>query len=613
MTRKSLILGFAGVWAAGWVLSAPAVEIARWNSTNAVQMAGTFAPTSQHANVTVSNLVAGPGLLLSGGSPAANVFAAGGYSAASSNAAMASNHYWQTVIQANPGYAISFDTVSTRFRSSGSGPKTAQWAYSTNGTAFTWLLPTNAVIDSYANDKNVSLSGISLLQNATGKIWFRMYAWGGGGANNAWGAFGRYDVLVFDGTVGSSGPVPPTVAFTPPGPQTNAVSNTLTLAVSITPAGSGMESWSLTPSFVGGTNFTGGTFQMTPYAGDSGKTFTLRVVATNTEGRSTGTVTIAVTAYVPPKPVITFSPAAPYSVMATQTQKLGIAMTPAGSVIEGWTLLPSNYAGSATLVGTNFTFATAQADGPSNYVLSIIATNVHGISTGTATLAVTTYVPPPAPGSYTASFEDTNKTGYASLDIVLSNKTWNLTGILIGTDATNDLKIGAKSARLKFDPTDGEETMTVQSKVMSNGVGTISMWYGPYGTHGTNAPTLAVEISDDLASGWVEVGEAAAGAVEVLTYFSADVFVSEPVYVRIRAKSGVKDKSANFDNVTITPFSVPVPDPYEAFLLQYNVTPGDPGTARGENLDGDWATNQEEFDASPQTNPYDEAIYPPPP
>ena len=136
------------------------------------------------------------------------------------------------------------------------------------------------------------------------------------------------------------------------------------------------------------------------------------------------------------------------------------------------------------------------------------------------------------------------------------------------------------------------------------------MWYGPFGTHGTNAPTLAIEISENLATGWVEVGAVEAGAVTELTYFSTDVFVSEPIYVRIRAKSGVKDKSANFDNVTITPYSAPVRTPYDAFLLQYNVTPGDPGTAPEENLDGDLWTNQQEFDAIPKTNPYDEAVHP---
>ena len=608
MRKKSLIFGFAVIWLAGWAGPVQAVEIARWNSSNSVPLAGTFAPTSQHANVVVSNLVTSPTLLRTG-SAAANTFAAAGYSSTSSNSAMSSNHYWETVIQANPGYSVSFDTVRYRFRRSGSGPQWAQWAYSLNGTAFTWIPTANAVIDSYTDDKDVLLSSIPALQNATGKIWFRMYAWGGGAANTAWGVYGRWDVLTFSGTVGSSGPVLPTVAFNPSGSQSVPVSNTLTLAVSITPSGSGMSNWSLTPAYSGATSLAGGSFQFTPAAGDSGKTFTLSVVGTNSAGASTGTVSIAVTAYVPPLPVVAFSPASPYSIMATQTQKLGVAVTPLGSGMQGWSLLPSNYAGSASFSGTNFTFVAAQADGPATYTLSVVATNVYGSSTGTASIAVTAYVPPPVPGSYTASFEDATKTGYPSENVTLSNKVWNLTGILIGTSA-DDLKIGARSARLKFDPTDGEESMTSQSSLLTNGIGTISMWYGPFSTHGTNAPTLAIEISDNLSSGWVEVGSVNAGAVTELTYYSVDVFVGEPIYVRIRATSGVKDKSANFDNVTITPYVAPVRTPYDAFLLQYNVTPGDPGTAPEENLDGDLWTNQQEFDAVPKTNPYDEAVHP---
>ena len=186
----------------------------------------------------------------------------------------------------------------------------------------------------------------------------------------------------------------------------------------------------------------------------------------------------------------------------------------------------------------------------------------------------------------------------------LSNKTWNLTGILIGTDA-NDLKIGSKAARLKHDTSDGDETMTVQSPVMSNGVSTISLWYGPYGTHGTNAPTLAVEISEDLLTGWVEVGEVVVGAVSVLTYQSIDVYVSTPIYVRIRAKSGLNDKSANFDNITITPYAAQAQTPYNAFLLKYNVTPGDPGTGPDDDLDDDGVSNTNEFlvDSNPYLKP----------
>jgi hypothetical protein len=291
--------------------------------------------------------------------------------------------------------------------------------------------------------------------------------------------------------------------------------------------------------------------------------------------------------------------------MATTTQKIGIGVTPAGSGIQSWSLQPA-YTGSATLTSTNFTFIPAEADGPSNYTFKVVATNIYGATTAETSIAVTAYVPAPPPSAYVCSFEDGTKTGYASGDVTLSNKTWNLTGILIGTSG-DDLKIGSRSARLKY--VEGEvQSMTIQTPVMANGIGAISLWYGPYGTHGSTAPTLAIEIAESLDSNWISVGEVNAGAVETLTYFSADVYVSSPIYVRIRAVGGTKDRSANFDNIAITPYTPPAKTPYEAFLLKYNVTPGDPGTEPGDDYDGDGFTNQQEFEAD--TNPYDPAIHP---
>lgn len=409
--------------------------------------------------------------------------------------------------------------------------------------------------------------------------------------------------------VNVSGPSVPVVAFAPPGNQSIAASNQLTLATSITPAGSGLKSWTFLPSnYAGVATMSNGTFRFTPAVADVGNVYALAVVGSNSVGSTTGTVNVTVTAYVPPVPVVSFSPAGPYSIMATYTQKLGVGVAPAGSGIASWTFLPSNYAGSATLVGTNFTFSSAQADGPASYTLSIVATNGFGGKTGTAEVAVTEYVPPPPPGAYVCTFEDGTKAGYASADVTLSNKVWNLTGILIGTDAS-DLKIGTKAARLKYDPTDGEETMTVQSPLLENGISTISLWYGPYGTHGEEAPELAIEINSALEStGWIEVGAVDAGAVTELSYYSADVYVSQPAYVRIRAKNGVANRSGNFDNIAIGPYTPPTVAPYDAFLLKYNVTPGDPGTAAGEDLDGDFHSNTNEFIAD--TNPYDPAIHP---
>ena len=358
--------------------------------------------------------------------------------------------------------------------------------------------------------------------------------------------------------VAIAGPGVPSVSFNPNGAASAPVSNAFSMAVSILPPGAGMQSWNMTPAYAGPANLSGGNFTFTPDSADNGKTFAVRVVATNSVGATTGTASIAVTPYVAPVPVITFSPAAPYSIMATHTQKLGIGVTPAGTEILSWDLQPNNHAGSATLVGTNFTFIPAETDGPANYTLTVVATNVFGWAMGTANIAVSAFVPPPPPGAYICTFEDGTKSSYASADVSLSNKVWNLTGIMIGTSAS-DLKIGNKAARLRHDTNDGDETMTIQSPVMSNGVGTISLWYGPYGTVGDNAPVMAIEISESLASGWIEVGEVDAGSVTALTYYSAEVNVSWPVYVRIRAKFGSYNGVANFDNITITPYSANLP------------------------------------------------------
>lgn len=401
------------------------------------------------------------------------------------------------------------------------------------------------------------------------------------------------------------GPDVPSITFNPPGTTNAPVSNEFTMAVTITPSGSGLKSWSMTPTYSGAASLSAGTFRFTPAAADQNKTFTLSVVASNAIGSVTNTAQIKVTPYTPPVPVITFSPPPPYEIMATTTQKIGIGVTPAGSGIQSWSLQPA-YTGSATLTSTNFTFIPAEADGPSNYTFKVVATNIYGATTAETSIAVTAYVPAPPPSAYVCSFEDGTKTGYASGDVTLSNKTWNLTGILIGTSG-DDLKIGSRSARLKY--VEGEvQSMTIQTPVMANGIGAISLWYGPYGTHGSTAPTLAIEIAESPDSNWISVGEVNAGAVETLTYFSADVYVSSPIYVRIRAVGGTQDRSANFDNIAITPYTPPAKTDYEVFLLKYNVTPGDPGTEPGDDYDGDGFTNQQEFEAD--TNPYDPAIHP---
>ena len=604
MNNRKAIISAVILLVAGMIPGTRATEIVRWNSIGAVPQATNFPPTTNDAYVSVVDLVRGAGLG-TGGSPGANTFFAVGYNDSTTNtSAMTNGDYWETAITPQVGKSVSYTNLNFRFRASDKGPKFGQWAYSADGTNFTWIDPAFPVPTSYS-ETTLGLSGVAGLQSCTTKIWFRMAAWGASSSGGT-GVFGQSnDVIIITGTIGSAGPVPPSVSFNPNGTTNAPVSNEFTMAVSILPAGSGMKSWNLSPTNAGPASLTGGNFSFTPYGADNGKTFTVSVVATNSVGTSTGTASIVVTPFVPPVPVITFSPTGTYSIMATYTQKLGIGITPAGSGMTGWTLLPSNYAGSVSVVGTNFTFSTAQADGPSNYTLTVLATNVFGTTTGTADIAVTIYVPPPPPGSVVVDFEDgPSKTQYVPTTNTMSGISWLLGGVI--GDLAGDKKIDLKALRIRANAGDYEVKLCSLSK-FANGIDTISLWYATYSTDTTNnMPQVSVQISTNLDTGWVTLDTIDMGSATVLTWRSIDVKVKEPVYFRLWAPQAGTDKRANFDNIVISPYVAATG--YDAYLLQYNVTPGDPGTATNENLDGDAFSNQEEYNAG--TNPYDDASHP---
>ena len=509
--NKATNWGWIFLLAIGMAFPVQAVEIALWNSIGADPLAGNYAPLSQDGNVSVSNLVAGVALQRSGSSPAASTFAAAGYSTASSNEAMTAGHYWETSIKANTGFALVLDTIQFRLRSSGSWPKTSQWAYSLNGSSYTWLVPTNAVIDSYANDRYVTLTDISALQNATNRIWFRMYAWGGTNTPTSWGSFGKTNVLIFSGTVVSlTGS--PVVNFNP---NTNAsvhVSNVLDVAVALSPSGSGIQQWWVTPTPAGTTNFSAGTFHFTPAAADEGGTFTLNVLATNAYGATTGSLAIAVTEYLPP-------------------------------------------------------------------------------------------------GSYEITFENTGetKTSYNLGTVTLNGRPWIMDQAVIGT-SDSDVKIGARAARFgSFYPA----IMTSSNTLLPAGLGVVSFLYAQYATSNETpaGAELVVEVATNSAAGdWLEVGRVDANGVTSLTAYETAVRVNQPMYVRIRTDYHEGVGQVNVDNIVVRPYAAATHTAYEQYLLNYNVTPGDAGTAEGEDWDGDGATNLQEFNAL--TNPYDPSSHP---
>ena len=289
MKNGTRILAMAAVLAAAAV-AAQGDELAVWNSAGTANpLAGSFAATRTAAGLTASNLTAGGGLLLTGNGPAGNSFSAGAYDKTSAATAMSGNDWWETCLDAGAN-GLALESLKYAFRASGSGPKKAQWAWSTDRSNWHYLGTEETINDKWVERTAVDLSGIP----DASRVWLRMVAWGGGTANNAWGGFGKEDVLKIYGEVISS-EGEPTVGFSPASPWTY-VGETLVVEVRARPAGAKVTSMTVSPTPKGTVtpNPSAGTWTFKPANGDSNTTFHLTATVSNAYGTATGTVEVRV-------------------------------------------------------------------------------------------------------------------------------------------------------------------------------------------------------------------------------------------------------------------------------------------------------------------------------
>jgi alpha-D-xyloside xylohydrolase len=102
---------------------------------------------------------------------------------------------------------------------------------------------------------------------------------------------------------------------------------------------------------------------------------------------------------------------------------------------------------------------------------------------------------------YVVDFENTNKSSYASQNILLNGISWNLTDVLIGS-TSSDWKNGARSARLRGY---GTSAMTMQED-LPVGLGSIAFSYRRYGTD----PQVdwQVQVSTNGGIQWFNAGDA---------------------------------------------------------------------------------------------------------
>ncbi len=156
-------------------------------------------------------------------------------------------------------------------------------------------------------------------------------------------------------------------------------------------------------------------------------------------------------------------------------------------------------------------------------------------------------------GQYIVNFEGAGetKTAYASGTVSLSGLQWNMTDVLIGTEAS-DWKNGLRAARLRGY---GSSVMTMLDG-KANGLGTISFSYRRYGT--ATQVDWRVEYANSVSGPWTQIGNNfTAPATNDVQVFSQVVNVSGTVFVRIKraTETGTSNRQLNIDDISMTDYS----------------------------------------------------------
>lgn len=294
-------------------------------------------------------------------------------------------------------------------------------------------------------------------------------------------------------------------------------------------------------------------------------------------------------------PAVTF--AGESTVGLSNTLSVAVSAAPEGSAVTSCTV-SSGFPGTFSFANGTATITPTGPEAVGNaYTLTAVATNKYGAATNAFDFAVTRYLPP---GAVFIDFEDlgTTSANYASnAPVTLAGTQWILHNAVTKMDA-NDRFNGKNALRMNHGWKEG--FLASSGAVASNGLSFVSFAYATRGNYVTGA-TVSVEVSLDGAE-WFAAGEVeTADTHELATYKTPYIGIAEPLFVRLRV---LGQDSCNLDDILLEQFAAdPERTPFEAYLLRYNVTPGDQLTGEGDDYDGDGATNAAEFAAG--TNPYD--------
>jgi uncharacterized repeat protein (TIGR02543 family) len=172
--------------------------LAAWEVSSLVGGANNFGPNpldtiSANANVLITKLTRGAGIIITSGTAAASAWGGTGVNNTSFANALSGNDFITFGVKAKPGYTVSFSEIPAyNIRRSNTGATTGQWQYQLNsgsfvdiGSSITWGTTTSGAGNLQSS---INLSGITALQEVPSSInvTFRLVIWGGTSAGGTW-------------------------------------------------------------------------------------------------------------------------------------------------------------------------------------------------------------------------------------------------------------------------------------------------------------------------------------------------------------------------------------------------------------------------------------------
>ena len=151
---------------------------------------------------------------------------------------------------------------------------------------------------------------------------------------------------------------------------------------------------------------------------------------------------------------------------------------------------------------------------------------------------------------FNEGFEAGGKTAYAAGNVTLGTGSWYMDDALTG-NLSSDKKTGAYAARVR-------NVGLMHMNFNKTSAGTVSIQHAEYGTDGSS--TWQLWSSTNNGSTWTQVGSTVTTASASLQTATFTVNNANAIRFEIRKISGGANR-INFDNISITDYTVPTPTP----------------------------------------------------